>query len=74
MGFSVAMEIRVLIQSAPKPYQTYATLFPHQNDTGTQLLIEIIARSIANTHYYGVSYARPCLLRMRRFTSRALER
>ena len=43
--------------------------------TGTQLEIAIIdARSIANAYYYGVSYARSGLLRMRRFTSRALER
>ena len=42
---------------------------------GTQLLIEIInARSTANVYYYGVSYARPGPLRMRRSTSRVLER
>ena len=42
--------------------------------TGTQLLIAIIdARSIANAYYYGDSYARPDLLRMRRSTSHALE-
>ena len=42
---------------------------------GDQLLIAIIdTRAIANAYYYGVSYARPGLLRMRRFTSRALER
>ena len=42
---------------------------------GTQRLIAINdARSIVNTYYYGVSYARPGLLRMRRSTSRALER
>ena len=32
------------------------------------------ARSIANAYYYGVSYARPGLLRMCRSTARALER
>ena len=43
--------------------------------TGTQLLMTIIdARSIANAYYYGVSYARPGLLQMRRSTFRALER
>ena len=49
----------------------------HRNriNMGTQLLIAIIdAPSNANAYYYGVSYARPGLLRMRRSTSRALER
>ena len=46
----------------------------HCLNTGTQLLVAIIdALSIANAYCYGVSYARPSLLRMRRSTTRALE-
>ena len=55
--------------------KTYTITSIHSIYTGTQLIIAIVdARSIANASYYGVMYARPGLLRMRRSTSPALER